>query len=318
MFANAALQTNTIWKIEDYFLFKKCADLTISPDLQIIGYNCVFCLGICMELDVFLQHLKEAHKNEINNLYGKEAGNAEMITNSLQTINACSESNYIAIQLNKPSEFAANDFSLVYCSENLSVSNANSIENTCDLLPNAAVAVAPLALDHVLLGGANPLLATDLSAADNANATSTATIKTMAIKHINSYMNKNNSKITANIGQSQGEVVGAAAINQNIEEKEEQTEEEEEIDNKQEEEEEKEDFSVDGDIVSIMQLLNNSTSYTNQIDGGVDGGNTSTVEAATRTTTTTTATITGTISSSSGISDCMSPFTEDSNKVSVK
>ena len=58
-----------LWQPEDYLLFQKCGEITISPDIQNIGYNCLFCAGICLQSDIFLQHLQQHHREDVYKLY---------------------------------------------------------------------------------------------------------------------------------------------------------------------------------------------------------------------------------------------------------
>lgn len=68
----ALLGTPINWQPDDYVFFRKCGEITISPDIQNIGFNCLFCTGICLQTDTFLQHLQEQHKEEVFNLYEQQ------------------------------------------------------------------------------------------------------------------------------------------------------------------------------------------------------------------------------------------------------
>ncbi|KAM7342103.1 regular [Cochliomyia hominivorax] len=63
------LSSPIIWQPDDYIYFKKCGEITISPDIQNIGFNCLFCSGICLQFDIFLQHLQEQHREDVFKLY---------------------------------------------------------------------------------------------------------------------------------------------------------------------------------------------------------------------------------------------------------
>ncbi|XP_046810957.1 uncharacterized protein LOC111683645 [Lucilia cuprina] len=63
------------WQPDDYVLFRKCGEITISPDIQNIGFNCLFCTGVCLQSDLFLQHLQEQHKEQVFKLYEVENSN---------------------------------------------------------------------------------------------------------------------------------------------------------------------------------------------------------------------------------------------------
>ncbi|XP_065368320.1 uncharacterized protein rgr [Calliphora vicina] len=69
---SALLGSPINWQPDDYVFFRKCGEITISPDIQNIGFNCLFCTGICLQTDIFLQHLQEQHKEEVFNLYEQE------------------------------------------------------------------------------------------------------------------------------------------------------------------------------------------------------------------------------------------------------
>lgn len=73
-------QSPILWQPEDYLLFQKCGEISISPDIQNIGYNCLFCTGICLQSDIFLQHLQQHHREDVYKLY--ENQNAKMPTTS--------------------------------------------------------------------------------------------------------------------------------------------------------------------------------------------------------------------------------------------
>lgn len=58
-----------VWQPEDYALFRKCGEITVSPDAQCLGFNCGFCPSTCLKTDVFLDHLQDQHKEQVFNMY---------------------------------------------------------------------------------------------------------------------------------------------------------------------------------------------------------------------------------------------------------
>ncbi|XP_039954283.1 uncharacterized protein LOC120770767 [Bactrocera tryoni] len=57
------------WQLEDFACFRKCGEITVSPDAQTYGMNCRFCAGICLQFDVFIEHIREVHAERVSALY---------------------------------------------------------------------------------------------------------------------------------------------------------------------------------------------------------------------------------------------------------
>lgn len=80
--------TNILWKDQDYAFFRKCGEITVSPDQQCFGFNCRFCAGVCLQFEVFQQHIKNQHSNQIEELY---LGAAEVQSIQTQTMESRTE-----------------------------------------------------------------------------------------------------------------------------------------------------------------------------------------------------------------------------------
>ncbi|XP_020802816.1 uncharacterized protein LOC110179568 [Drosophila serrata] len=57
------------WQLEDYAYFRKCGEITASPDVQSFGFNCAFCPAICLQFSVFMDHVREQHTQEVRRRY---------------------------------------------------------------------------------------------------------------------------------------------------------------------------------------------------------------------------------------------------------
>uniref|UniRef100_A0A0A1WQ63 Zinc finger and BTB domain-containing protein 49 n=1 Tax=Zeugodacus cucurbitae TaxID=28588 RepID=A0A0A1WQ63_ZEUCU len=72
------------WQLEDFACFRKCGEITVSPDAQTYGMNCRFCPGICLQFDVFIEHIREVHAERVSGLYQQTdvcgEGNCEQST----------------------------------------------------------------------------------------------------------------------------------------------------------------------------------------------------------------------------------------------
>lgn len=62
------------WQLEDFACFRKCGEITVSPDAQTYGMNCHFCPGICLQFDVFIEHIREVHAERVSGLYQQTDG----------------------------------------------------------------------------------------------------------------------------------------------------------------------------------------------------------------------------------------------------
>ncbi|EDW73911.1 uncharacterized protein Dwil_GK19707 [Drosophila willistoni] len=71
------------WQLEDYAFFRKCGEITASPDVQCFGFNCAFCPAICLQFTVFMDHIRE-HLQEVQQRY-EEGGADEKIEQTTQT-----------------------------------------------------------------------------------------------------------------------------------------------------------------------------------------------------------------------------------------
>ncbi|XP_034478916.1 uncharacterized protein LOC117785122 [Drosophila innubila] len=57
------------WQLEDYAYFHKCGEITTSPDVQCFGFNCAFCPAICLQLSVFIDHIRGHHMQDMRRRY---------------------------------------------------------------------------------------------------------------------------------------------------------------------------------------------------------------------------------------------------------
>lgn len=57
------------WQLEDYAYFRKCGEITASPDVQSFGFNCAFCPAICLQFSVFMDHVRDQHTQEVRRRY---------------------------------------------------------------------------------------------------------------------------------------------------------------------------------------------------------------------------------------------------------
>ncbi|XP_017066104.1 uncharacterized protein LOC108104500 [Drosophila eugracilis] len=57
------------WQLEDYAFFRKCGEITASPDVQSFGFNCSFCPAICLQFSVFMDHIREQHTQDMRRRY---------------------------------------------------------------------------------------------------------------------------------------------------------------------------------------------------------------------------------------------------------
>ncbi|XP_064543743.1 uncharacterized protein rgr [Drosophila montana] len=57
------------WQLEDYAYFHKCGEITSSPDVQCFGFNCAFCPAICLQLSVFIDHIRGQHMQDMRRRY---------------------------------------------------------------------------------------------------------------------------------------------------------------------------------------------------------------------------------------------------------
>ncbi|XP_030559417.1 uncharacterized protein LOC115761691 isoform X1 [Drosophila novamexicana] len=70
------------WQLEDYAYFHKCGEITSSPDVQCFGFNCAFCPAICLQLSVFIDHIRGQHMQDMRRRY---EGADEKIEQTTQT-----------------------------------------------------------------------------------------------------------------------------------------------------------------------------------------------------------------------------------------
>ncbi|XP_032292850.1 uncharacterized protein rgr isoform X2 [Drosophila virilis] len=70
------------WQLEDYAYFHKCGEITSSPDVQCFGFNCAFCPAICLQLSVFIDHIRGQHMQDMRRRY---EGAEEKIEQTTQT-----------------------------------------------------------------------------------------------------------------------------------------------------------------------------------------------------------------------------------------
>ncbi|XP_037949547.1 zinc finger protein 573 [Teleopsis dalmanni] len=106
------------WQLEDYAIFKKCGEITVSPDEQFFGLNCVFCSGICLQFDIFMQHIREQHSQDIEVLY-LESGKNEKEQITQMELDSTANINYSAIINSK--QMISDD-----------MSNANNFLTSCE------------------------------------------------------------------------------------------------------------------------------------------------------------------------------------------
>ncbi|XP_017044650.1 uncharacterized protein LOC108090463 [Drosophila ficusphila] len=57
------------WQLEDYAFFRKCGEITASPDVQSFGFNCAFCPAICLQFSVFMDHIRMQHTQDMRRRY---------------------------------------------------------------------------------------------------------------------------------------------------------------------------------------------------------------------------------------------------------
>ncbi|XP_017126427.2 uncharacterized protein LOC108145483 isoform X1 [Drosophila elegans] len=57
------------WQLEDYAFFRKCGEITASPDVQSFGFNCAFCPAICLQFSVFMDHIRVQHTQDMRRRY---------------------------------------------------------------------------------------------------------------------------------------------------------------------------------------------------------------------------------------------------------
>jgi len=60
------------WQLEDYAFFRKCGEITVSPDVQSFGFNCAFCPAICLQFSVFMDHIRVQHTQDVSRRYETE------------------------------------------------------------------------------------------------------------------------------------------------------------------------------------------------------------------------------------------------------
>ncbi|EDX06204.1 GD10580 [Drosophila simulans] len=60
------------WQLEDYAFFRKCGEITASPDVQSFGFNCAFCPAICLQFSVFMDHIRVQHTQDVSRRYETE------------------------------------------------------------------------------------------------------------------------------------------------------------------------------------------------------------------------------------------------------
>ncbi|XP_017003363.2 uncharacterized protein rgr isoform X1 [Drosophila takahashii] len=71
------------WQLEDYAFFRKCGEITASPDVQSFGFNCAFCPAICLQFSVFMDHIRVQHTQDMRRRY--EAGEGTRSQQQTQT-----------------------------------------------------------------------------------------------------------------------------------------------------------------------------------------------------------------------------------------
>ncbi|KAH8365358.1 hypothetical protein KR084_011413 [Drosophila pseudotakahashii] len=62
------------WQLEDYAFFRKCGEITASPDVQSFGFNCAFCPAICLQFSVFMDHIRVQHTQDMRRRYESGEG----------------------------------------------------------------------------------------------------------------------------------------------------------------------------------------------------------------------------------------------------
>ncbi|KAH8232898.1 hypothetical protein KR026_001739 [Drosophila bipectinata] len=70
------------WQLEDYAYFRKCGEITASPDVQCFGFNCAFCPSICLQFSVFMDHIRLQHTQDVRRRY---EGVQEKVEKTTQT-----------------------------------------------------------------------------------------------------------------------------------------------------------------------------------------------------------------------------------------
>lgn len=180
---SALLGLPIMWQPDDYIYFKKCGEITISPDIQNIGFNCLFCAGICLQSEVFLQHLQEQHKEEVFKLYEQQNINSNNnstneilinlttdITNSSNTeISANKENSLIFNNFPNAEEISPrplSDLNLMYDLENndlLNYTTNQDFENLITLNPLENLTNNTLTINSPLTSNETPTINTPTS-----------------------------------------------------------------------------------------------------------------------------------------------------------
>ncbi|KAH8401318.1 hypothetical protein KR009_004483 [Drosophila setifemur] len=70
------------WQLEDYAYFRRCGEITASPDGQCFGFNCAFCPAICLQISVFMDHVRAQHPEDVRRRY---EGAGEKVERTTQT-----------------------------------------------------------------------------------------------------------------------------------------------------------------------------------------------------------------------------------------
>ncbi|XP_016943469.3 uncharacterized protein rgr [Drosophila suzukii] len=68
------------WQLEDYAFFRKCGEITASPDVQSFGFNCAFCPAICLQFSVFMDHIRVQHTQDMRRRYEAGEGRSQQQT----------------------------------------------------------------------------------------------------------------------------------------------------------------------------------------------------------------------------------------------
>ncbi|KAH8277683.1 hypothetical protein KR018_003539 [Drosophila ironensis] len=68
------------WPLEDYAYFRKCGEITASPDAQCFGFNCAFCPSICLQFSVFADHIRAQHAQDMRRRYESGGEKLEQAT----------------------------------------------------------------------------------------------------------------------------------------------------------------------------------------------------------------------------------------------
>ncbi|XP_037817566.1 uncharacterized protein LOC119607641 [Lucilia sericata] len=149
------------WHPDDYVFFRKCGEITISPDIQNIGFNCLFCTGVCLQSDIFLQHLQEQHKEQVFKLYELENSNLTGEVFITNTTNAAElVLNISATNLNN---------SLITNSNAISITNQLAAEENQESKENYIILNGMLNMPSVDLNLVNDLATSDLLTLTSAN-----------------------------------------------------------------------------------------------------------------------------------------------------